>query len=145
MRISNWSSDVCSSDLQTRLEDQRNERKRGKQRRNRKGRDEIILIIQDFDVQRHGVGLPPDMAGNDRYRAEFSHRPGVAEQHPIEKPPANIGNVTCQKVCQPLAPSDNAASSFSRPCSVISGMSSRATNGKVTKIVASTKIGRAHV
>ena len=54
-----------------------------------------------------------------------------------------LGSVTCQKVCQPLAPSDSAASSSPVPCSCISGISSRATNGKVTKMVASTMPGTA--
>ena len=54
-----------------------------------------------------------------------------------------LGSVTCQKVCQPEAPSVSAASSSSVPCACISGISSRATNGKVTKIVASTMPGTA--
>ena len=54
-----------------------------------------------------------------------------------------FGSVTRQNVCQPLAPSDSAACSSSVPCSCISGISSRATNGNVTKIVASTMPGTA--
>ncbi|MNC58938.1 hypothetical protein D3C75_1087100 [compost metagenome] len=54
-----------------------------------------------------------------------------------------LGTVTCQNICQPLAPSRRAASSSWVPCSCISGISSRATNGTVTKIVASTMPGRA--
>ena len=46
-----------------------------------------------------------------------------------------FGSVTRQSVCQPVAPSTTAASSSSRlPCACISGISSRAMNGKVTKI-----------
>ena len=51
--------------------------------------------------------------------------------------------MTRQKVCQPLAPSDTAAVSSSAPCSSISGISPRATNGKVTNSVASTMPGTA--
>ena len=40
-------------------------------------------------------------------------------------------------------PSVNAASSSARPCSTITGISSRATKGKVTKVLASTMPGRA--
>src|SRR5690606_24341711 len=54
-----------------------------------------------------------------------------------------FGKVTCQNTCQPLAPSTTAASSSSLPCACINGMSSRATNGKVTKIVASKMPGSA--
>ena len=55
-----------------------------------------------------------------------------------------LGSVTYQKVCQPLAPSESAASSSPVPCSCISGISSRATKGKVTKMVASTMPGTAN-
>ena len=54
-----------------------------------------------------------------------------------------LGSVTRKKVCQPLAPSVSAASSSSVPCACISGISSRATKGKVTKMVASTMPGTA--
>jgi hypothetical protein len=54
-----------------------------------------------------------------------------------------LGSVTRQKICQPLAPSTRAASSCSMPCACISGISSRATNGKVTNTVASTMPGTA--
>ena len=54
-----------------------------------------------------------------------------------------LGSVTRQNICQPLAPSTRAASSCSWPCACISGISSRATKGKVTKIVASTMPGTA--
>ena len=54
-----------------------------------------------------------------------------------------FGSVTRRNVCQPLAPSTIAASSSSVPCSSMSGISSRATKGKVTKIVASTMPGTA--
>ncbi len=55
-----------------------------------------------------------------------------------------LGRVTRRKVDRPEAPSDTAASSSSRPWSVISGISSRATKGKVTNIVASTMPGSAN-
>ena len=54
-----------------------------------------------------------------------------------------FGRVTRKKVCQPLAPSTMAASSSSEPCSCISGISSRAMNGAVMKVVASTMPGTA--
>ena len=54
-----------------------------------------------------------------------------------------LGSVTVRKVCKPQAPSVSAASSSAVPCSCISGISSRATNGKVTNIVASTMPGTA--
>ena len=48
------------------------------------------------------------------------------------------GSVMRQKVCQPEAPSVWAACSCSVPISRSVGTTSRATNGRVTKIVAST-------
>ena len=54
-----------------------------------------------------------------------------------------LGRLTRKKVCQPLAPRARAASSSSCPCACSSGISSRATKGKVTKIVARTIPGTA--
>ncbi len=62
---------------------------------------------------------------------------------PYSRPHLMLGSVTCQKVCQPLAPSTMAACSSSLPCACISGISSRAMNGKVTNTVASTMPGTA--
>ena len=63
---------------------------------------------------------------------------------PYSRPHLILGSVTRKKVCQPRAPSEIAASSSCVPCSCISGISSRATNGKVTKMVASTIAGTAN-
>ena len=55
-----------------------------------------------------------------------------------------LGSVTRQKVCQPRRAEHDARPPPRRvPCACISGISSRATNGKVTKIVASTMPGTA--
>ena len=55
-----------------------------------------------------------------------------------------FGMVTRRKVRRPDAPSEIAASSSWVPCSCISGISSRATNGNVTKVVASAMPGTAN-
>ena len=52
-----------------------------------------------------------------------------------------FGSVTRRKIWKPEAPSTRAASSSSVPAACISGISSRATNGNVTKSVASTSPG----
>ena len=54
-----------------------------------------------------------------------------------------LGIVTVRKIVKPLAPRVNAASSSAVPCCCMSGISSRATNGTVTKSVASTMPGTA--
>jgi len=63
---------------------------------------------------------------------------------PYRRPHFTLGSVMRQRMCQPEAPSTRAASSSSFPCDSISGISSRATNGKVTKMVASTIPGTAN-
>ena len=52
-----------------------------------------------------------------------------------------LGSVTSRKSCQPRAPRLTAATSSSEPSASMSGMSSRAITGKVTKMVASTSPG----
>ena len=56
-----------------------------------------------------------------------------------------FGSVTRQNICQPLAPRLTAASSSSGPTASITGISSRATNGKVTKAVARIRPGVAKI
>ena len=57
----------------------------------REGGDEIILVVENFDLQRHGVGQAANMAGDDRHRAEFAHGAGIAEQHAVEQRPFDVG------------------------------------------------------
>src|SRR5579862_7524566 len=54
---------------------------------------------------------------------------------PYTRPQRTLGSVTRKKVIQPPAPRVMAASSSSLPSCCISGMSSRATYGKVTNMV----------
>src|SRR5579863_6630 len=63
---------------------------------------------------------------------------------PYRRPQRILGRVTRQNVCQPVAPSESAVSSSSLPCACITGMSSLAMNGNVTKMVASTMPGTAN-
>ena len=123
------------------LRTKRHQREQREQRGDGEGRDEVVFVVENFDVERHGVGLAADVAGHHGDRAEFAHRPGVAEKHAVEQAPLDVRQGDAQKVCQPAAPSEIAASSSSLPCSSISGISSRATNGNVTNIVASTMPG----
>src|SRR5258706_6043245 len=64
---------------------------------------------------------------------------------PYSRPHLAEGRVTCQKVCHPLAPRVSAACSCSVPVACMMGISSRATNGNVTKTVASTMPGTAKI
>src|SRR5205814_920623 len=62
---------------------------------------------------------------------------------PYTRPQRIFGSVTWKKVIQPPAPSVMAASSSSLPSCCMSGISSRATYGKVTNMVASMMPGSA--
>src|ERR1700716_2793801 len=70
--------------------------------------------------------------------------PALHSSTPYNTPQWILGRVTRKKVCKPDAPSEIAASSSSVPCSCISGISARATNGNVTKMVASAMPGTAN-
>ena len=62
---------------------------------------------------------------------------------PYTRPQRTFGSVTRKNVIQPPAPSVMAASSSSLPSCCMSGISSRATYGNVTNIVASMMPGSA--
>ena len=72
----------------TDLSDERDEGEAGQQRGDGEGGDEVVFIVEDLDVQRHGVGQAADVAGDDRDRAELAHGAGVAEQDAVEQRPA---------------------------------------------------------
>src|SRR6185295_12057843 len=86
-----WRLPFVQSPFENGLHDQRDQGKHRQQRGNRKRRHELILIIEDLDQQRHGVGFAADMAGHHRYRAELAHGAGVAQQHTIQQAPFDIG------------------------------------------------------
>ena len=52
--------------------------------------DQIIFIVKNFNMQRQGIGLAPDMTGHHRHRPEFAHRAGTAKDNAIEQPPFDI-------------------------------------------------------
>src|SRR4029079_12534147 len=79
------------SALENGLHDQRDQRQHRQQRRNRKRGYELIFIVENFDQQRHGVGLATDMARHNGYRAELAHSPRVAQQDAIQQAPFDIG------------------------------------------------------
>src|SRR5450432_2660918 len=62
---------------------------------------------------------------------------------PYKRPQRTLGRVMRSRICRPLAPSVSAASSSSLPWACMVAMSSRATSGKVTNVVAMTMPGTA--
>src|SRR5215212_5829796 len=63
----------------------------GEKRCDREGGGEIIFIVQNFDMQRHGVGVAANMAGYHGDCPELAHGAGIAQQHAIKQPPADVG------------------------------------------------------
>ena len=51
---------------------------------------ELILVVENFDMQRHGVGLAANVAGHDRHRAELAHGARVAQKHAVEQRPFHV-------------------------------------------------------
>ena len=74
-----------------RLDRQGHQGQHRQQRGHREGRHEIVLVVQDLHLQRNGVRLAPDVAGDDGDRAELAHRARVAEDHAVEQGPAHVG------------------------------------------------------
>ena len=48
------------------LSDEGDEREERQERGDGEGGDEVVLIVEDLDLQRHGVGQAADVAGDDR-------------------------------------------------------------------------------
>src|ERR1035438_8700168 len=72
------------------LDAQRKERQQRQQARHRERRRGGRLggaLIERLHPQRHGLGLPGDVAGHHRHRAELSHRPRVAENDAVDQTP----------------------------------------------------------
>src|SRR5678815_218930 len=72
------------------LERERHERQAREQRRDRERGRELVFVVEDLDVQRHGVGLAADVAGDDADRAELAHRARVAEDDAVEQRPLDV-------------------------------------------------------
>ena len=82
--------DAADAALDEVLERERHQRQHGEQRRDRERRRELVFVVEDLDVQRHGVGLAADVAGDDADRAELAHRPRVAEDDAVEQRPLDV-------------------------------------------------------
>src|SRR5437660_937382 len=72
------------------LADQGKEGESCKKRGDGESSDEVVLIVKNLHVERHGVGEAADVARDHRHRAELAHGAGVAEQHAVEQRPAHI-------------------------------------------------------
>src|SRR3546814_2194871 len=85
------SSMIVEPPFRNALRHQRHEGERCQQRGDGKGPDEIILVVENIDMQRQGIGQAPDVARNNRYCTEIPHCQRVAEQHAVEQSPTDAG------------------------------------------------------
>ena len=72
------------------FENQRNQGQQRQERSDGKGGGELVLVIENFNVQRHGVRLAANVAGDNRHRAELAHCAGVAEDDAIQQRPFDV-------------------------------------------------------
>ena len=73
------------------LEHERDQRQASKQGSHGEGRREIVLVVEDLDVQWHGVGQSTDVPRHDRHGTELAHGASVAEDHAVEQAPFDVG------------------------------------------------------
>jgi hypothetical protein len=74
-----------------RLDDQRDQRQDGQQRGYGKRGHRLVFVVEDFDMQRQGVGLPAYVARDHRHRAELAHGPRIAQNHAVDQAPLDVG------------------------------------------------------
>ena len=80
---------------------ERDERKARQQCCHGERRHVLIVVVERFDLERHGIGEPANMPAHHRDGAELAHRARVAKKNPVEKPPADVGKRHAQKRLQP--------------------------------------------
>ena len=79
------------SPFDDRLDQQRHQRQDRQQRRHGERSDRLVFVVEHFDVQRHRVGLAANVARDHRHRAEFAHRPRIAQDHAVQQAPLDVG------------------------------------------------------
>src|SRR5690606_30531709 len=73
------------------LLEQQNDQGQGQQQAGHaERRDVVVFVVENFDMQRQGIGHPADMPGHHRHGAELAHRTRGTEYHAINQPPADI-------------------------------------------------------
>ena len=87
----------CGFPFDDALDHQRRERQERQQRSDGERRDELIIVVEHFDLQRHRIGQTADVTRNHRYRSELSHRARVAKNHAIEQRPLDVGKRDAQE------------------------------------------------
>src|SRR6266545_1123342 len=67
------------------------QREQREQARHGEGGGAVVFVVELFHPQRHGIRQARDVAGDDRDRAEFAHRAGVAKDDAVEQAPFHRG------------------------------------------------------
>src|SRR3954467_1095698 len=81
---------VPVSPLEERLGCQGDNGQESEERSDGEGRDEVVLIVENLNVERHGVGQASHVSGDDRHGAELAHGAGIAQQDAVEQRPADV-------------------------------------------------------
>ena len=71
--------------FEDRLEDDRDERDADEDRRDGKRGLVLEVVVENLDVQRHGVRLAADVTGDDGDRAELADRARGAEDRAVRE------------------------------------------------------------
>ena len=121
--------------FQPSFQGQRHQSQKGQHRSHGERAGRVVLLEQFLHAQRHGVGASGDVAGDNVNSAELTHVPGIAQDYAVQHTPADVRPSDAPEHCRPLAPRLTAAMSSSGPTASITGISSRTTNGSVTKVV----------
>ena len=127
--------------LEERHREQRRQRDEREQRRCRVGAGQVEVLEALLDEQRQRLGLAGDLAADDADRAELADRARSGQHDAVGDAPADRRQRDAPERLPAEAPSVAAACSCSSPISRSTGATSRTTNGRETKIVASTMPG----
>src|SRR5438477_7094127 len=79
------SAPFVSRPLHQGLDDQRQDRQQREQRGYGERTDEVVFVIQDLNMQRHGVRQAAHVTGHYRDGAEFPHGTRVTENHAVDQ------------------------------------------------------------
>src|SRR5690606_41360514 len=80
MPVSAASQFIAIAQFERRLDGKRHQRQKSQQRRHRERNDEIIFVVENFNMQRHRISEARNTATADGNRAEPAHSAGLAAE-----------------------------------------------------------------
>ena len=81
---------VAVAPLEQGLQTEREQGEHREQGRHREGRDEVVFVVEDLDMQRQRVGQAADMARDHADCTELADGTRVAQQHAVEQAEADV-------------------------------------------------------